>query len=40
MPCRGGAVDLAAVTRLVEDAKTNVVELLNSDLTQRGPAPP
>ena len=39
---RGGAaaVDLAAVTRLVEDAKTNVVELLNSDLTQRGPAPP
>ena len=34
--CWRCAVDLVAVTRLVEDAKTNVVELLNSDLTQRG----
>jgi hypothetical protein len=33
------APDLVAVTRLVEYAKTNVGELLNSDLTQRGPAP-
>lgn len=35
----GCRVDLVAVTRLVEDAKTNVGELLNPDLTQRGPAP-
>ncbi len=31
--------DLIAVTQLIEDAKTTVVALVNSNLTQQGPAP-
>ena len=35
----GAPYDLVAVTRLIEDARANVAELLNPDLTQHGLGP-